>query len=300
MINPTVSVVIPTYKHRDFVLATLDSVFAQTFTDYEVIVVNDGSPDDTAEVLRPLVESGRIRYIEQANAGQSQARNVGIEAAQGEFVALLDDDDLWLPDKLEWQVDALHQHPEAVMVYGATQAFGDTEFYSPEGEVPSGRVYAAFLRRNWIMSPGQTLIRASALKTISGLDASLWGVDDWDLYVRLASVGEFLYRPQVTLRYRLHRANASRDGWRMYLQSCRLRRKHFGVMPDPRRLADWLGCRRFMIESFHPVVSSAAQDAMNQGDWKLARHLWLKAIRIKPGTLRRGDLMRPIIESLLK
>ena len=208
-------------------------MFAQTFTDYEVIVVNDGSPDDTAEVLRPLAEAGRIRYIEQANAGQSQARNRGIQEARGEYIALLDDDDLWLPDKLAWQVEALSQpSSEAVMVYGATQAFGDIEFFSPEGNVPSGQAYAAFLRRNWIMSPGQTLIRASALTTISGLDASLWGVDDWDLYVRLAAVGEFVYQPQVALRYRLHGENASRDGWRMYLQSCRFQRKHFGVVPD--------------------------------------------------------------------
>src|SRR5271170_3450676 len=99
-----VSVVIPTYNHRDFVVEALESVFAQTFTDYEVIVVNDGSPDDTAAVLRPYIESGRIRYIEQENRGQAGARNRGLAEARGEFVAYLDDDDLWLRDKLAWQV----------------------------------------------------------------------------------------------------------------------------------------------------------------------------------------------------
>src|SRR5260370_24652309 len=103
----SVSVVIPAYRHRDFVLATLDSVFSQAFTDYEVIVINDGSSDDTTELLRPLAASGHIRYFEQANAGQATSRNRGIHAARGEFIALLDDDDLWPPDKLEWQVEAL-------------------------------------------------------------------------------------------------------------------------------------------------------------------------------------------------
>lgn len=297
---PTVSIIIPTYKHRDFVLQTLASVFAQTFTDYEVIVVNDGSPDDTAAVLRPLAEAGRIRYVEQANAGQSQARNTGIAEARGEFIALLDDDDLWPPDKLEWQVKTLCQHPQAVMVYGATQSFGGIDFFSPEGSVPSGQVYRAFLRRNWIISPGQTLIRASALKAISGLDSLLWGVDDWDLYVRLAAVGEFLYSPKVALHYRLHEANASRDGWRMYQQACRFRRKHFGVVPVPPRLADWLACHQFIKDTFHPVVFNAAREAMSQGNEKLARHLWLKAIRIRPGTLRQRGLIWPLIQSLLK
>src|ERR1700719_2929443 len=104
---PAVSVIIPTYNHRDFVLDAIESVFAQTFTDYEVIVVNDGSPDDTASVLAPLASAGRIRYLEQANAGQGAARNRGIAQARGEFIALLDDDDRWPADKLEWQVGEL-------------------------------------------------------------------------------------------------------------------------------------------------------------------------------------------------
>src|SRR3954470_24757434 len=100
--NPAVSVVIPTYRHRDYVLRTLDSVFAQTYRDFEVIVVNDGSPDDTNRRIRPLVSAGRIRYIEQANAGQAAARNTGIAHARGRYIALLDDDDLWPADKLAW------------------------------------------------------------------------------------------------------------------------------------------------------------------------------------------------------
>ena len=121
---PLVSVVIPTYKHANFVLETLDSVFAQTFTDFEVIVVNDGSPDNTAAVLRPMIASGKIRYIEQPNRGQAAARNRGILAANGEYIALLDDDDLWEPDKLQWQIEALRDRRDCVLVYGQLRTFG--------------------------------------------------------------------------------------------------------------------------------------------------------------------------------
>src|SRR3954471_16219960 len=112
--SPAVSVVIPTYKHAGYIEETLQSVFAQTFTDFEVIVVNDGSPDNTTAVLQPWVASGRIRYLEQPNAGQSAARNAGIRLARGEFVALLDDDDLWPADKLAIQVERLRTQPNAV------------------------------------------------------------------------------------------------------------------------------------------------------------------------------------------
>jgi glycosyltransferase involved in cell wall biosynthesis len=109
---PAVSVVIPTYKHRDFILDTVNSVLSQTFRDFEIIVVNDGSPDDTASLLRPMAESGMIRYVEQSNAAAAAARNRGLEMARGKFIAFLDDDDLWPQDKLEWQVLALSNSPD--------------------------------------------------------------------------------------------------------------------------------------------------------------------------------------------
>lgn len=111
-----VSVVIPTYNNSTLVLATLDSVFAQTFLDYEVVVVNDGSTDDTAEKLAPLAATGRIRLITQENGGVGNARNRGIHEAKGKYVALLDHDDLWLPRKLEEQVAYAERHPECSVI----------------------------------------------------------------------------------------------------------------------------------------------------------------------------------------
>jgi glycosyltransferase involved in cell wall biosynthesis len=118
MSAPVVSLVMPSYDHRKFVLGTLEPVLAQSFTGYEVIVVNDGSPDDTAGLLRPLVETGRIRYFEQENAGQPAARNRGLAECPGEFIAFLDDDDAWPADTLEWQVELLRTHAPAVGVGG--------------------------------------------------------------------------------------------------------------------------------------------------------------------------------------
>ena len=241
--GPSVSVVIPTYGHRDFVLATLDSVFSQTFTDYEVIVINDGSSDDTAERLRPLEAAGQIRYIKQANAGQAMSRNRGIREARGEFIALLDDDDLWPPDKLEWQVEALRARSDVVVACGGLDCIDGSGRPAPRlaargldlPRLPpeqADALYEALTRRNQIVSPGQCLIRRSTLAALTGdpFDArpALRGCDDWDLWLRLAERGRFLFVNRLALRYRVHGSNASRDMFQMHRGMAALYRKHLG------------------------------------------------------------------------
>lgn len=114
MSSPLVSVVVPTYNQPALLLETLETVFAQTLTDYEVVVVNDGSTDDTADRLRRLGE--RVRVIEQPNSGIGAARNRGIAEARGKYVAMLDHDDLWRPEKLATQVAYFEAHPECSIV----------------------------------------------------------------------------------------------------------------------------------------------------------------------------------------
>ena len=232
---PTVSVIIPTYNHRDFVLAALDSVFAQTFTDYEVIVINDGSPDDTATLLRPLADSGRIRYLEQENTGQSIARNRGIAEAQGEFIALLDDDDLWPPDKLEWQMDAMARHPDAGMVGGPTtivDVFGTP--LSRTDFVPE-LTFKFCVTECPFVSPGQTLIRASLLRRLGGLDPNIWGADDWDLWLRIAKTSRIVTEDRDALLYRKHAANASKSLCRMVDNCLRVADKHLAEISPHER-----------------------------------------------------------------
>lgn len=224
---PNISVVIPTYNHRRFVLKAIDSVFAQTTPDYEVIVVNDGSVDDTAELLRPLAESGRIRYCEQPNRGQAAARNLGLSMAKGEFVALLDDDDYWPSDKLRRQVDALSSC-SAALVGGWMQFVGEGKIVGSEWGPDPGFLTPEQLAQGCpFISPGQTLIRRSAIEQVGGFDPDIWGVDDYDLYLRLATTGPLLVDRRVSLYYRLHQQNASRQRDRMLANGLTLVRRHF-------------------------------------------------------------------------
>jgi glycosyltransferase involved in cell wall biosynthesis len=243
---PVVSIIIPTYGHAAYVCATLDSVLAQTFHDYEIIVVNDGSPDDTAERLKPLVAAGTIRYLEQSNGGQGAARNRGLSEARGEFIALLDDDDLWPADKLAWQVQALRRNVEAVLVYGrpacidpsgAPISMDDTLDgpLSPWSVMPSGDVYDAFMECNPLISPGLCLVRRTALAALgrTPFDPEMRGCDDWDVWLRLAKQGAFLFEERPELFYRLHAANASRDAVAMCRGSLALRRKQARTESEP-------------------------------------------------------------------
>jgi glycosyltransferase involved in cell wall biosynthesis len=237
--KPAVSVVIPTYNHGAYVLRCVDSVFAQTFTDYETIVVNDGSTDQTSDLLRPLSQARRIRYYEQSNQGMAATRNRGLAEAGGEFIALLDDDDVWPPDKLAWQVDYLRLHPELVLVGGGVQAIDeqDRKTGPEEGKTRAISFDDLFAGNPW-GSPGQVLIRSTALQQIGGFDPSVWGADDLDLFFRLARVGPLRDEKRLALNYRLHAASGSRSYRRMYENAKKVMEKHLPTgRPDLRRQA---------------------------------------------------------------
>jgi glycosyltransferase involved in cell wall biosynthesis len=232
---PLVSVIIPTYKHRDYISHTLDSVFAQSFRDFEVIVVNDGSPDDSDAVIRNHPSFGRIRYLQQSNAGQASARNAGLAEARGQYIALLDDDDLWPADKLAWQVEALASG-ESVLIGGAVSLFQDGNPPHRHFAAKSASLELPDLANGCpFFSPGQTLIRASALRQVGGFDQSIWGADDFDLYIRLARIGRLATSPRPSLFYRLHGANASRNRDRMLRNCATVVTRHFGGSARPIR-----------------------------------------------------------------
>jgi glycosyltransferase involved in cell wall biosynthesis len=291
---PSVSVVIPAYGHAAFIAETLASVFRQSFRDFEIIVINDGSPDHTADVLRPFVESGRIRYYEQPNAGQAAARNSGLQQANGEFIAFLDDDDVWPEDKLAWQIRCLRARPQAVAAYGFAHLTGNgQDFRRPVAAGPSGPIKDSLLCGNFIVSPGQVLMRTRDLRAVGGFDETVRGADDWDLWLRLADRGSFEYEERCALRYRYHAGNASRNTRSMFENQMRVMRKHLGRTPFSRQWRMWLRCRRFIGRGGASPELIQAQQSGTRRD--VIRHLLL-AVRYDPpliGSRRVWTLLLP-------
>ena len=185
---PTVSVVIPTYQRRDLVRRAIASVRAQTHRDYELIVVDDGSTDDTHDVVAALGDD--IVYVRRdENRGVSAARNAGIARARGAIVAFLDSDDTWLPHHLAVVMDVLTRLPDAVLC--STSPRFEVEGREPPAEARVADTLSALLVENVVGSPSSVAVRRAALERVGGFGEALRVMEGWDLWMRLALVGPF-------------------------------------------------------------------------------------------------------------
>src|SRR4051812_2496642 len=191
--NPQVSVIIPAYNAAGHIASALESVFAQRFSSYEIIVINDGSPDTPQlfEVLRPYM--GRIRYLEQHNQGPSAARNSGIGAARGVYAAFLDSDDCWWPAYLEEQVRLLEGPPRRDLVYSNAQRVGPLAGRWPTcmGASPShGSVnFNSLIREQCTVLTSFTVARRQAILDAGSFDPIFRRSEDFDLWLRMAHQG---------------------------------------------------------------------------------------------------------------
>ena len=211
----TISVVIPAYNAAHFLPRSLASAFAQTLPPHEVIVVDDGSTDSTAAIAEQL----GARVIRQANAGQATARNTGIKAATGDWIALLDADDWWAPQKLARQAEVIH--PDTVLVYtGARLVDGD-------GVRGTHRVFdpstaARMLRYCNPIVPSSVLLRRQALTAVGGFDVTAPPCEDWELWVRLLSLGSFVAVEEPLTQYWLSPQSSSASPERMLTATSRI------------------------------------------------------------------------------
>ena len=263
---PRVSVIIPTYRHRDFVLATLASVFEQTRNDYEIIVINDGSTDDTKAILEPLIEARRIRYFEQMNRGQSHARNAGLAQARGEFVAFLDDDDLWPANKLDWQVRFLDENPLVGAVGGTLQSIDTEGKPGWKGKYFPIIEFERLFHENPFLSPGQTLIRTRLLKELGGVNTEVWGADDWDLWFRITQVSRLVMVERLALYYRLHPQNASKQRARMLKSCCVVMETHLREVAGRKRHEYRLAAHHNLYGGFGRPLAGEVGQQLRRGN----------------------------------
>lgn len=231
--EPHVSVVIPTYNCSAYLTEAVESVLAQTFRDFEVLVIDDGSTDETAAVMRRY--GPPVRYIRQPNRGVAVARNHGIEQSRGRYVAFLDADDTWLPHKLERQLAALKRHPDHRACYSAFVVV--TSDLQPLGVTRSQRQGSALqdllLRGNVIGTPSTVLCERSLTLAAGGFDPRLSLGADWDMWIRLGAFTEFLYVDEPLVWYRQHGANMSRNATLLEHDSLRVLQKGFAMPALP-------------------------------------------------------------------
>lgn len=216
---PQVSVVVPSYNAARFLPLAIESILAQSAPPHEVIVVDDGSTDDTSAVLATL-DAASVRVIHQPNRGPAAARNTGIAAAAGELIALLDADDIALPQRLATQTAALAKDPDLALVSSGYEWIDEAGQRLP-WPYHSWRHYPDLNQlRTWLFDcpivPSATMLRRSAWSSAGGFSEHLIGPEDWEFWMRLALSGQHMaWNPEVLCHYRRVRASVSSSAYRM-------------------------------------------------------------------------------------
>ncbi len=282
--SPRFSVVIPVFNGERFLRQTLESVLSQTCPGVEIIAVDDGSTDESVSLLEAVGD--RVQVVSQANTGVGGARNAGIDRARGEFVAFLDQDDWWQPEKLRLQSEVFERNPEVVLVHTEVSYY-DTErdeFVGPlnkkaRREEVVGDCRDRLLMENWICN-SSVAVRKSALDVTGGCDHQIRGntVQDYDLWIRLSRLGAFGFVPSRETVFRLHSDQGHRE-------RSLLLEEELKVLLQHRSEQEWRSKKEWR-ERLAQVCDELATSYWETGNISSARNAFRRAARYSP-TLRQ-------------
>ena len=298
---PQISVIIPAYNAEHTIVETIQSVQQQTFQDFEIIVINDGSQDKTLELLQTIQEQ-RLKVFSYENGGLCTARNRGIIHAMGEFIAFIDADDLWTADKLELQLKALQQNPEAGVAYSWTCFMDVDEQGKAASFLPSpqysfaGNVYQNLLVSDFIHSGSNTLIRRKAIESVGKFDPTCTGCADWDYWLRLSVHWQFVFVPKYQILYRRTHGSMSSKVEVMKKEALIAIEKAYQAAPSELQYL-----KTHTLTSFHIYCTSLyLQHRTDRNGISHARqHLW-SAIRLNPKLLLDRTTQKLLIKFFLK
>lgn len=290
-----VSVIVPAYNCAGYVAETLQSVLAQDHAAKEVIVVNDGSKDNTLEILRGFGD--RIRIIDQKNAGPPAARNAGLAAARGKYIAFVDADDIWVQGKLLAQAEHLDAHSEVAAVFTKWHVWpaeADGSFVQPadicaqhvDGEIDaarSGWLYARLLFDCEILT-SSVMVRAAVVQKIGGFDLGLFNGDDYDFWLRLSREGPITKLAKVGVLYRTLPGSVSRTPRATNFEYEVLKRavQRWGLVGPDGSTADAAALDRRL----EGLQLAHAHSHLHHGDPRVAWQVYRGAIARHPANLR--------------
>jgi glycosyltransferase involved in cell wall biosynthesis len=308
--QPRISVVIPAYNAAGTIAETIASVLAQTLTDFEIVVIDDGSSDRTWAMLQTLAEHDRrVRPFRFANGGQAIARNRGIARARGQWIAFLDADDRWTPDKLAAQLAALMANPAAALAYSWTDYVDDrgTPLHRGSYVQLSGAVLGPLLQVNFLENGSNPLVCRSALaalgwpaiddpQPIAPFDPTLVPSEDWDLWLRLAARFPFVCVPRVQVLYRVAAASQSANVVRIGRSGFACLQRALDRTPELATYRDlaWGNFAKYLLYKYlAPRLDSVVlrSERRSPRQRRLGWYLWWRALRHDPAFGRsRGGL----------
>ncbi|MBN2391115.1 MAG: glycosyltransferase family 2 protein [Anaerolineae bacterium] len=281
----SVSVVIPCYNHAHYVCFAIESILAQTFGNWEAIIVDDGSTDDTPAVVAQFTDP-RVRYIRQENQGLSAARNTGIGASQGKYLAFLDADDEVRPRFLECCVAALAQDDTLGGVFTLAQFIDPQGMELPQvgGQAVSAVDFRGRLMEGGFFPPCAVLVRADLVRAVGLFDTQLTSLEDWDLWLRLSKDYPMQGIPEALARYRVYPGSMSTNVERMHTNRVAVLTKYLGSLDDS---PDSRSDEKRRAYGF--AYRCTAIDYIQQGNWDAGWRFLEQALSIWPDLLERLD-----------
>lgn len=277
-----VSVIIPNYNHAAYVADAIRSVLGQTFRNFEIIVVDDGSTDNSREVISGF--GSRVHAIWQENRGLSAARNAGIRVAEGTFVGVLDADDMYEPNYLSTLVPILEAYPDAQAVYCGYQFVDHHNHPLPQREarlVQNGQLYQALVEGNFLV-PESMLVRRHCYEMVGPFDETLRALEDLDMWLRISSRFNVLSSTEILTRHRVLTDSMSADTTRMFEYRLAVIRKHFGL--EPPKYSEWTEAQRWAYG--HAYLTSTVEFLQSQNQTR-AYNCILEMAKIYPDLLVR-------------
>ncbi len=209
-----ISVLIPTYNCGQFINHAIESAMNQTLSPREILVIDDGSTDNTPEVVKPYTRDKRLRYVRKKNAGQAHTRKYGVELSKCSYIGFLDADDLWEPQKVEKQMEVL-QSPENHICFSEVVGFDDygntIQFDHVRGQTLRRGKVLEYLFVNNFVPHSSLVVEKEYLKRVGSFDENLRMGDDWDIVLRLSTCCSFDFVPEKLVRYRIRRGQLSKD-----------------------------------------------------------------------------------------
>ena len=293
---PLISVIVPAYNAEKTIQATIESVLKQTFTDFELLVVDDGSSDSTVAIVANIADA-RVRLIAGEHAGASASRNRGFAQSNGELVAFLDADDLWTPDKLAAQLAALQNNADVAVAYSWTDFIDEKGQFLRKGSrsTYSGNVYDKTLVGSFLGNGSNALIRREAVAEVGGYDESLAAGQDRDLYIRLAVRYPFVCVPMVQNLYRVSTGSISSNVKQSQEARLQVIEKAFAIAPDSLQ-----PLKRISLSNHYKYHICKALEGSPTKDqsWLATQYLW-QAIRNDPAFFKTRVIWKVILKILV-
>lgn len=275
--SPRVDIIIPTFNSADTIRDSVDSVLAQTHKNVRVIIVDDGSTDDTEKIIREITDE-RVQYVKQENAGVSAARNRGFRESTAPYVAYLDADDTWMKDKLEKQLELFRQNPNLGLVYGSHTIINATG--QQTGELTAskrGWIFNDLLRGNCIVgSASMVLVRADVMREVGEWNTTLRGGEDWEIWLRIARKYQIDFVPELIAAIRVVETSAQHN----YEAQAESLSRLPGIITSEFKLT---GQQKKTVKLF--CFMSACTAYLRAGDFKKTRKILWMILVIDPGMI---------------